>query len=102
MASGAKIADVASKYGVGKSMVSHIRTRRAWGHLPDEQNGQVKIQKHKKRLTDAEAAQIKKVLRDTGGGYGVGARLAKEFETSPTVINYIKKGKTFAHVEPAP
>lgn len=99
--SGAKLSDCAAKWKVGTSQISHIKTRRSWGHLPDEQQGTVQRKRNRKHLSDAEVAQIKKELRETGGGYGVGARLAREYGTSSTVINYIKQGKTFVHVEAA-
>ncbi len=91
-------AEIAREFGVSESLVSAIKTGRAWAELDPELPSRLAGgPKQGKALTAEQVALIKRRLADGGSS----RKVASEFGVSASTVLAIAQGRTWEHVAPA-
>ncbi len=91
-------ASIAREFGISPSMVSAIKRGHAWSQLdPDLPARLAGNPRRGKTLSAPQVAQIKRLLLAGRSSRNV----AVEFGVSPSTIQSISQGKTWAEIEPA-
>lgn len=88
--------EIARKYGVSLTCITHIKTNNTWTHIPWPK---IKTVRGKRYLREKSVAEIKSLLLNSKLSV---KEIAKRYSVSPSAIYNIKYDRVWKHVEPLP